>query len=138
MFNKILLAYDGSTAAGKAFDLALDLTIKYGAQLEVLAVAQPPDFRHEAETDAMVVNSHRHYQRALEPLETRVKAMGLQVLFEVASGRPAEHIVLEAQKRGVQLVVLGHRGHGLLGRWLVGSVAKYVIQHATCAVLVAR
>ena len=35
-------------------------------------------------------------------------------------------------------VVMGHRGHGLLGRWLIGSVAKQVMHHAPCAVLVAR
>ncbi len=34
--------------------------------------------------------------------------------------------------------VMGHRGHGLLGRWLIGSVAKQVMFHAPCAVLVAR
>ena len=138
MFNKILLAFDGSPAAGKAFDLALDLAMKYGSELEVLAVARPPDFEHEAKTDAVVENSRNHYRRVLEPLKDQVRAMGLTVQFEVASGHPAEHIVLEAQKRGVQLVVLGHRGHGLSGRWLVGSVAKHVMQHAPCAVLVAR
>lgn len=50
----------------------------------------------------------------------------------------AERIVINAEEWGADLVVIGHRGHGLVGRWLLGSVAKQVMHHATCAVLVAR
>jgi hypothetical protein len=35
-------------------------------------------------------------------------------------------------------IFVGHRGKTLFERWLVGSVAKYVINHAPCAVLAAR
>lgn len=138
MFDKILLAYDGSDAAGNAFELALDLTVKYGAELKVLAVARPPEFGGEVETEAVVENSRKHYQQVLKPLKERAKAAGLPVQFEVATGHPAEQIVLEAEQWGARLVVLGHRGQGIMGRWLVGSVAKQVMHHAPCAVLVAR
>jgi len=136
--KRILVAYDGSEAAGKAFDLALDLADKYDAELLVLAVARPPEFGTEVETEAVLENSRKHYQHVLKPIKERLAARGLTHEVEVASGHPAEHIVMRAEQWGATLIVLGHRGRSLMGRWLVGSVAKQVMHHAHCAVLVAR
>lgn len=138
MFDKILIAYDGSDAAGKAFELALDLAAKYGAELKVLAVARPPEFGDEVETEAVVENSRKHYHHVLKPLRDRVGASGMQAHFDVEVGHPADHIVKAAEQWGAQLIVMGHRGQGWMGRWLVGSVAKQVMHHAPCAVLIAR
>jgi nucleotide-binding universal stress UspA family protein len=138
MFEKILVAYDGSDAANKAFDLALDLAGKYGSEIKVLAVARSPDFGSEVETEAVLENSRKHYQHVLKPIKGRLAGSGLKHAVEVGSGHPAEHIVMVAEQWGAQLIVLGHRGKGLMGRWLVGSVAKLVMHHAPCAVLVAR
>lgn len=138
MFDKILVACDGSDAAGKAFDLALDLAGKCGAELKVLAVARPPEFGDEVEIEAVLENSRRHYQHALKPLKDRVAGRTPAVEFEVAIGHPAEHIIVEAERWGAGLIVMGHRGQGVLKRWLIGSVAKQVMHHAHCAVLIAR
>ncbi|HCX33529.1 MAG TPA: universal stress protein [Rhodocyclaceae bacterium] len=138
MFEKILVAYDGSDAANKAFDLALDLAARYGAELKVLAVARPPEFGDEVETEAVLENSRRHYQHVLKPIRDRLAGSSLKHAVEVVSGHPAEHIVMTAEHWGAHLIVLGHRGKGLMGHWLVGSVAKQVLHHAHCAVLVAR
>jgi len=138
MFDKILVAYDGSDAADKAFDLALNLAEKYGAELKVLAVARPPEFGSEVETKAVLENSRKHYQHVLKPVRERLAATGIKFQVEVGSGHPAEHIVMAAEQWGAKLILLGHRGKGLMGRWLVGSVAKQVMHHAPCSVLVAR
>lgn len=136
--KRILVAYDGSAAADKAFDLALDLAGKYEAAVKVLAVARPPEFGNEVETEAVLENSRKHYRHVMKPIKDRLAASGLTHEVEVASGHPAEHIVMSAEKWQATLIVLGHRGTGLMGRWLVGSVAKQVMHHAHCAVLVAR
>lgn len=138
MFQKILVAYDGSDPAGHAFDLALDLAGKYGAALRVLAVARPPEFGEEVETEAMLNNSRQHLHHALKSLKERATRLGRAVECKVVVGHPAERIVINAEEWGADLIVIGHRGHGLIGRWLLGSVAKQVMHHATCAVLVAR
>jgi len=138
MLNKILLAYDGSESAGKAFELALDLAVKYAASLRIIAVARPPEFGEEVETSAILENSRKHYHHVLKPLKERAAGAELAVDCEVLIGHPAERIVIEAEQWGADLIVIGHRGHGLKGRWLLGSIAKQVMHHATCAVLVAR
>lgn len=136
--KRILLAYDGSESAHKAFELAFDLAQKYASALKVLAVARPPEFGEEVETEAVLENSRRHYRQVLKPLKEKLAASGLAFEVEIATGHPAETIVMEAERWQATLVVLGHRGRALMGRWLVGSVAKQVMHHAHCAVLVAR
>jgi nucleotide-binding universal stress UspA family protein len=138
MFKKILVAFDGSEPASKAFDLGLDLARKFGAALCVLAVARPPDFGEEVETEAVVNNSRKYLQHALKPLREKASHAAQTVVFDVLVGHPAERIVVHAEQWGADLIVMGHRGHGLSGRWLLGSVAKQVMHHASCAVLVAR
>lgn len=138
MFNKILLAYDGSDAAGHAFKLAVDLAVKYGAALRLVSVARPPEFGEEVESEAILENSRRHFHHVLKPLKAQAAAQGLEVDYEVVIGHPAERIVIEAEKWGADLIVVGHRGRGLMGHWLLGSVAKQVMHHASCDVLVAR
>ena len=135
----ILVAYDGSAAAAKAYSLALELAGKYGAELRVLAVARPPEFGSEVETEAVIENSKQHYHKILRPLQAVASSQRtVAIHFEVAVGHPAEQIVRHAEDWKADLVVVGHRGRTFFERWLIGSVAKHVINHAPCAVLVAR
>lgn len=115
---------------------AVDLAGKYGAELHVLAVARPPEFGAEEETEAVIEISRLHYNRLLQPLKSRVA--GLTAHFEVMVGHPAELIVLYAEDHGVDHIVVGHRGHSLFERWLLGSVARQVIAYAHCTVTVVR
>lgn len=136
MMHKLLIAYDGSDSAKAAFDFALDLSEKYSAELHVLAVARPPEFGEEVETKAVIESSRRHYNNLLQSLKARVT--GLSAHFEVMVGHPAESIVLYAEDHGIDHIVVGHRGHSLFERWLIGSVARQVIAYASCSVTVVR
>lgn len=136
--KQILIAFDGSTGAEKAFVVALDLAAKYGAELHILAVSTPPEFGGEVETEAIIEHSKQHFQQVLKPLHHRVEAAGVKAHFHVLVGHPAEQIVRQAEGWGVDLIVIGHRGHSLFEHWLVGSIAKRVLVHAPCSVLVAR
>ena len=136
MIRKLLIAYDGSDSAIAAFDFGIDLAKKYNAELYVLAVARPPEFGTEGETEAVIESSRRHYTHVLKPLKARIT--GLTAHFEVVVGHPAESIVLYAEDHGIDHIVVGHRGHSLFERWLLGSVARRVVAYAPCAVTVVR
>jgi nucleotide-binding universal stress UspA family protein len=138
MMRKILLGYDGSDAAKHAFEFALDLAQKYGAELHVLAVARPPEFGTEVETEAVIENSRKHCLDVLQPLKARLAHATIQKHFEVAVGHPAQVIVLYAENHGIDHIVVGHRGQAIFERWLLGSVARRVIAYAHCAVTVVR
>lgn len=139
MIQKILVAYDGSGSARKAFELGQDMALKYSAELHLLAVARPPEFGGEVETEAIVENSRQHYLDLFDLLKPALAATPeLQTCFEVATGHPAEQIVLYAEAHDIDHIVVGHRGHSLFERWLLGSVARQVVAYAPCAVTVVR
>lgn len=134
----ILLAYDGSDPAIKAYDWATDLATKYSAEIVVLMVARPPEFGDDVETEAMIESGRKHCRKVLNALQEKAQAAGLSARYEVAVGHPSDQIVLHAERLGADLIVIGHRGTGLLSRWLIGSVARQVMAYATCAVMVVR
>ena len=138
MIRKLLVGYDGSEPAKRAVDFALDLARHYGAALHVLAVARPPEFGTEGEAEAVIENSRRHYGHALQPLKARLAAESIESRFEVAVGHPAKQLLLYAERHDIDHIVVGHRGHSMFEHWLLGSVARQVIAHASCAVTVVR
>lgn len=138
MIRKILLGYDGSPAAEDAARFAVDLAQKYGAELHVLAVARPPEFGDEVETEAAIEKAQRHNDKLLAKARLQLGLASLATRFHAAVGHPAEQIVRHAEAQAVDHIVVGHRGHTLFERWLIGSVARQVIAYANCSVTVVR
>lgn len=64
--------------------------------------------------------------------------LGVEVTFHVRAGHPAEQIVRMASEEGADAIIMGHRGESFLQRWLLGSVAKRVLDYAHCTVMVVR
>jgi len=138
MYRKILVGYDGSAAGRKAFDSALELAAKHGAELHVLTVCRTMDIGDDVETEAVIENSRAYHRRLLAELKTSVATKGVKAQYEVAVGHPAEQIMYHADKCGVDLIVVGDRGRSKFARLLLGSVSKQVVQYAGRAVLVVR
>ena len=138
MYRKILLGYDGSEASKKAFDAACNLALRDNAELWVLSVARPPEIGDEVETEAVIENSRRHHQRLLAELKATVTGKKIKAHFEVTVGHPAEQIIYDADRHGVDLIVVGDRGRSKFSRLLLGSVSRQVTEHADRPVLVVR
>lgn len=57
----------------------------------------------------------------------------------VRVGHPAEEIVAEAEEGGYSMVVVGEKQHhGLMTRFVLGSTALRVVEHAPCPVVVVK
>lgn len=135
----ILLAYDGSEQAEKAFDQAIDFAHKYQAELTVLAVARPPEPPEDIETEAVLEAAQQHYESLFEQLKKKTDpSLPLKINFKIVVGHPAEQVVYQAEELGVDHIVMGHRGQTFFHRWLLGSVAKQVIVYAHCAITIVR
>jgi nucleotide-binding universal stress UspA family protein len=139
MYKSILVGYDGSPASRKAFDAALRLAEKHGAELYVLSVARTLEVPDDVEAEAVIENSRRYHRSLLAGLRSAAsKKKAVKAHYEVAVGHPAEQIIYHADKHGVDVIVVGDRGHSKLRRLLLGSVSKQVTEHAGRAVLVVR
>jgi len=62
----------------------------------------------------------------------------LSVATKVRYGSPKGVILEEAEAFGADLIVVGSHGHGMLERFLLGSVSQAVALHAKCSVEIVR
>lgn len=138
MVTKLLMAYDGSKQSDKAFTFALDMASRYSAQILVLAVARPPEPPVQVEMAAALESAQRYYQEHFHRLGEHSATAGIDAVFQVKVGHPAEQIVHLAKEEQADAIVMGHRGETLLQRWLLGSVAKRVLSYAHCTVIIVR
>lgn len=132
----VLAGYDGSAASEAALEFASDLARHFDADLHVLAVVRPPEFGDDVETEAVIEQAQEHLGALLAPLPRRLHS--LRVCTSSQVGHPAEKIVSYAEQHLIDHIVVGHHGHSIFERWLLGSVARRVIAHAPCAVTVVR
>jgi nucleotide-binding universal stress UspA family protein len=138
MFKKVLLAYDGSAPAKKAFEQSVEMARCFNAELGIVSVVRPPEFAEDVETEAIIENARSHFNSELGKLRSRANSSGIQPSLHIRIGHPAEQIIAAAEEWNADLIVTGHRGKGLFERWLLGSVSRLVIAYARCAVIVIR
>ena len=139
----ILLATDGSEEAQLASTTAADLAQKTDSELHVLTVG--PDLplyelpEHPAEFEDVLRENRRRAKEVLEQQAKKIEESGGTVKeTHLLEGRADEEIVELAEEIGAGLIVMGSRGHGRLGRSLLGSVSESVVRHAHCPVTIVR
>lgn len=141
-FHKILVPIDFSEHAQQALDDAIDLARRFGAELHLLhcysitpAMVSPYGIAIPENLDRDVRIAAR---RRLAEWGDKARAAGCNVVEEVIAGFPAEQIVAQAEKLGIDLVVIGTRGLSGLKHVLLGSVAERTIRTARCPVLTVK
>lgn len=124
---RILCAVDLERASDRAFDRALDLALISEAKLHLLHA-----------TPASLPFSWRATERLryLTGLRERAESAGVKVRVEEQHGDPARVIVLHANARKVDLVVLGSNRRRGWRRLREGSIAERVLRRASWPVLI--
>ena len=77
-------------------------------------------------------------ERPLLDIVEMGRAQGVEGTFLLWTGDPGPGIVTAAEAEDADLVVVGTRGRGRAGRFLLGSVSAHVVYNCGCPVLVAR
>jgi nucleotide-binding universal stress UspA family protein len=145
--GRVLLAIDGSKESHRATRVAVEVAGATGSELHFLSVLettqllpQMPYPGPEAwEMSGSIEEAEQNARRLLSRVSERVEAGGGTVEeSHLAVGKPDKEIVGLAGKLDADLIVLGSRGLGAVGRVLLGSVSDSVVRHALCSVLVVR
>jgi len=145
--KKMLVAYDGSDASKKAIDMVTKCA-NSDDELTILTVV-PAELAESSFTKMLlptidlsdVVKSGSFIDKAKESLAKVVKDIEQnfgKVDIVVESGDPADEILMTAKKVASDIIVLGYKGYGKEGRFLLGSVTDKVVRHASRSVLVVR
>ncbi|MDP9341651.1 MAG: universal stress protein [Actinomycetota bacterium] len=137
MFERIVVAVDGSPQSEKTIDVALDLARRYGSTVTVVHVREYERYEGSDVDMGPPVTAEKLVEGVLATFrEGGVDAHG--EIRRVSSGSTPEQIVEVATKSRADLIVLGSRGMTEWRSLLLGGVANKVVHHATCPVLLVR
>jgi len=145
---RILVATDGSEAAGRAVSFAAALAKKVGAHLKIVHIITSRDVpgeqlgdyalrEHTSSAEVMAAFS----DEKLKDARQRAESVGLsgfesESRSETDEGDIAGAIMSAAHRDKSDLIVLGKRGLGRLSGLILGSVSQKVVSVAHCPVLV--
>ncbi|MFQ5852834.1 MAG: universal stress protein [Candidatus Binatia bacterium] len=139
MFNKILLAYDGSEGAKLALEKVAEIARADHAELHLLAVGRIPEYAETvSETEEAREQARGYYSKIMDDAAAHLKQRGLSAKVHIDFGKPADTILRIAEDFGVDLLVLGTHPHSAVRRRVLGATVDKVIDHAHCSVLVVR
>jgi nucleotide-binding universal stress UspA family protein len=88
-----------------------------------------------------MVKSGSFKEKAMETiskLAREIEDSVKKVEVVVEAGDAADEILLTAKKYDADIIVVGYKGYGKEGRFLLGSVTDKVVRHASTSVLVVR
>lgn len=123
-FERVLVATDGSEPAEAAVDAALALPAEDRRELVFCSVAEA----------GLAVQAQTAVDRALA--NARVHCAVAQ--GRVLAGNPSAALAAEAQRKQVDLIVLGTHGRDGADSFALGSIAERIIRTAPLPVMVVR
>ncbi len=138
--KKILIPVDGSESSKKGLEFGLAIAENASAEVTILEVIEefgPLPGYYEAppiNIDRVKWVAEQRFEK-IHPILEEAKVKWDRRIEE---GYAAETIIRIAEEGNYDLIVIGSRGMGFLGRFLLGSVSDRVVHHAPCSVLVVR
>jgi nucleotide-binding universal stress UspA family protein len=147
VYERILVALDGSETAERIVPYVVALAEKFGSVLTLLQAYTPPDKGRLAEaeiasgfTQVGALRNQDIQERAeyLDSIARTIRDGGVAATCIQWPGSAAATIVDHARQRRADLIAMTSHGHGGVRRLFLGSVADDVLRNAPCPVLVVR
>ena len=146
MYNKIMVALDGSTLAECVLPHVKAFIEKYHVEnIVFVRVVEPTLLFHSGEypispevlreSESAGKSAAKNY---LDQIVNRFNQEGTKLQSEVISGRVAESLVDFAEKNDFDLILIATHGRSGVRRWVRGSIADKVLHSSTVPVLIVR
>lgn len=146
--RRLLVPVDFSPSSRAALEYAASLAERFGAELEVLHVWQPPVLYGPGIAEAIIYTpegkttlsqfSRTQAGKQLEELISDLhRRASVAAHGRLEMGDPTENI-LKIAAGGHDLVVMGTHGRTGLSHMFLGSVAEKVVRRAPCPVMTIR
>lgn len=146
--KKIIVAVDGSKAALKAVERAKELQKYFDSEIilytnleegdnympEHLRVEREESMENSRSDRGILMEDSRHWLSVIAdsfPNPEKTSTM-------VDVGDVSSRIVEQALREEADCIIIGSRGYQSVKSVLLGSVSKYVAQHARCSVMVVK
>jgi nucleotide-binding universal stress UspA family protein len=138
MYDRILLATDGSDHTRRAAEYVRTLGDRFDVEVHVLAVADVGSVSVAFDTGGVEQEVVERLQRQCEEWATETAEFVDAAETAVVSGKPREEILDYAAAHDVDLLAMGTHGRTGIRRYVIGSVTEHVLRRAEAPVLTAR
>ena len=147
MYQRILIATDGSTLSRKAVDSGIEMAGLTGAQIVVLKVVPRYPVSYFEGGMALPVNNVANIEKqwaeaaqaVVAAVKAKAEAQGIKAKAVThTSDLVAESIISVAKKNKCDLIVMASHGRRGLKRVLMGSETMHVLTHSHIPVLILR
>lgn len=138
--HSILVAYDGTAVSGPALEQAGTIAKSTGARVTLVsAIPVTAGLGFVQPVGVNLAELLDQARAALAAAKAELEKAGVKnVSVELLEGEPVDEIVGYAKRTHPDLIVVGTRGLGTAGRFLLGSVSDGILHHANASVLVVR
>ncbi len=130
--HRMVVAIDGSAASEKTIRFVLqDMLPQWQLRnteivlVHVMPLLKYPDVKETG-------------KRLFKRYADKLAKAGFTVTEAPRLGRPADEIIAVAKQKQADLIVMGAKGLGAVGRFILGSVSTKVAQRSNCSVMVVR
>jgi nucleotide-binding universal stress UspA family protein len=140
MYQRIVLAYDGTVEGRRALREGALLAKASGARAFLLSVAPQSAglMLGDGALPGAIAQENEAYRQVLAEGLERLQALGLSPESALVSGEPIEAIAAYARQVEADLVVVGYRRRSALARWWTGSTSGQLSERLGCSLLVSR
>ncbi|MBM7692885.1 nucleotide-binding universal stress UspA family protein [Peribacillus deserti] len=141
MYNKILVALDGSKEADWSFKKAIDIAKRNQSQLILAHIIDNRSFPTVEVYDTTISEQAESYvNKFMDKYRQEAVEAGVpSVILAIDYGSPKVKIPREmALEYGVDLIICGATGLNMVERFFIGSVSEHITRYAPCDVLVVR
>lgn len=139
MYKKILVPLDGSPLAEAVLPHAQALAKSEGAEIVLLSVPVTPNLemlsRSPGLANRIIEETEKQTEAYLEAEVAKLTRDGTKVTSVMREGPIPEVILAVADEMQIDVITMSTHGRSGIQRWLMGSVADRVVNHAHIPVM---
>ena len=134
-YEQVVVPTDGSDAAERAAETALDVAEKYDADVHVVYVVDPTPYDLEDAPRSIIGSLKEGGRKATETIATMARDRDLSVTTAIRRGEPTDELLEAASAVDADLVAMGTRGRTVGTDRLLGSTTARVVRRSSIPVL---
>lgn len=142
-FKNILVPYDGSTHANRAFNKAIEIAKQHNSNLKVVAcldIANLGGWYIDKRINKDIMKKAKSStEKLFSRLDYTAKKNSISVDFKIIkSSNTVKSLISFGKSKNINLIVIGSSGRGKFDKVLLGSVSNGVMQKAKCPVMIIK
>lgn len=135
-FNHVLVPTDFGDAAGHAFDIAIAVAQKFGADITLMhSYGVPISYPYDGSIVWPIEQLRRSAEAEMQEAVAKAAKTFPKLRSLLVSGEPTADILDAVRATRADLVVMGTHGRRGIARFFLGSVAEKVVRLAGAPVL---